>query len=413
MQASATRPSLRSPGLSRACRPGLCRVQASASRDNSQKVSASTVSKVAAQIAQAAGVLSAALLLTFEKLKGARVGPSDNEIRETQEVGKPTPPPPKRNLSEPPAPELESPFRKLFGGLFSRPRSEAARTAATVRTPTGNSPLEAPGQLGEQAKQAAGSIAESAPSPKGIQDQAKQAASTVAESGPSPQSLQDQAKQAVSTVTVGTPSPQGIQDQAKQAVSTVAENVPTPAASTDGGKDAIVSSSVQGVEAVTENAATQGPDAVPDQPADGTALSTSTQGSDELPGIAGPKPEESVTDASGIPNDPLKVTTDSATPNDPLNISSQSSVPQPLDTVADASMAAADTSNPILAKLRGAVESVAPSAADTATKAEPLQKGIDAGRKNLDQQSPLESTPLEQATKGETQASKGKDVSSE
>ena len=35
-------------------------------------------------------------------------------------------------------------------------------------------------------------------------------------------------------------------------------------------------------------------------------------------------------------------------PNDPLNISSQSSVPQPVDTIADASMAAEDTSNPVV-----------------------------------------------------------------
>lgn len=59
------------------------------------------------------------------------------------------------------------------------------------------------------------------------------------------------------------------------------------------------------------------------------------------------------------------------------------------------------------------MESVAPSAADTAKKAEPLKKGIDAGQKNLEQQSPLEGTPLEQATKGQTQAAKGKEVSSE
>ena len=59
------------------------------------------------------------------------------------------------------------------------------------------------------------------------------------------------------------------------------------------------------------------------------------------------------------------------------------------------------------------MENVAPSAADTAKKAEPLSKGVEAGEKNLEQQSPLESTPLEQATKGETQASKGKDVASE
>ncbi len=62
------------------------------------------------------------------------------------------------------------------------------------------------------------------------------------------------------------------------------------------------------------------------------------------------------------------------------------------------------------AKLRGAVESVAPSAADTAKKAEPLKKGIDAGKQNLEQQSPLEGTPLEQ---GQTQQSKGKEVASE
>ncbi|KAK9863209.1 hypothetical protein WJX84_001473 [Apatococcus fuscideae] len=130
-------------------------------------------------------------------------------------------------------------------------------------------------------------------------------------------------------------------------------------------------------------------------------------------GATGPKPDKSVTDSKGVPNDPLKVTSDSAMPNDPLNISSQSSVPQPLDTIADASMAAEDTSNPIVAALRGAVESVAPSAADTAKKAEPLKKGIDAGQKNLEQQSPLESTPLEQATKGQTQQSKGKEASSE
>ena len=68
---------------------------------------------------------------------------------------------------------------------------------------------------------------------------------------------------------------------------------------------------------------------------------------------------------------------------------------------------------PSAAKLREAVESVAPSAADTAKKAEPLQKGVEAGAKNLEPQSPLESTPLEQATKGQTQASKGKDVASE
>ena len=65
------------------------------------------------------------------------------------------------------------------------------------------------------------------------------------------------------------------------------------------------------------------------------------------------------------------------------------------------------------AALRGAVESVAPSAADTAKKAEPLKKGIDAGQQNLKQQSPLESTPLEQVTKGQTQQSKGKEASSE
>ncbi len=63
--------------------------------------------------------------------------------------------------------------------------------------------------------------------------------------------------------------------------------------------------------------------------------------------------------SAGIPNDPLKVTTDSAMPNDPLNISSQSSVPQPIDTIADASMAAADTSNPFVGEMMSTAPAVA------------------------------------------------------
>ena len=88
-------------------------------------------------------------------------------------------------------------------------------------------------------------------------------------------------------------SPQGAQSAVKDAAKTVADTFNPQAGplgpdrsvdTSSSGGDQIVSSSVQGVEAVTENAAKQGPDAVPDQPQEGTAVQTSTQGVDQIPG---------------------------------------------------------------------------------------------------------------------------------